>query len=313
MAKTKSSKKPYADVQKYKISAIKSTQKYINFGRRAALAIYSEKAGLIPEGSKHMKEVFKRHEAEYLEAERLDNLLLNDQDAAAVAGAAPPLAANNEDLVRDFYKTFQVPKLSIPIPLLNQAQAYQALCPLIKIDNGENRGIMCPVVRWGEPEQCPKCWPTEMAEWEKVTNPSHPDDSNAFEFPIVFYMHIAIFRFFRQRNIDPRTWIENVNENLIQKKLKTRSMKSIDEAYRSFFIKFMPEEEVNSLMRTTEPQEANHVPEDEDSFIFKKEENIYDETLENSDDDIMSEEEDSGQGNDRAAAILNILNLLVSN
>ena len=62
MAKTKSSKKPYADVQKYKVSAIKSTQKYINFGRRAALAIYSEKAGLIPEGSKHMKEVFKRQE-----------------------------------------------------------------------------------------------------------------------------------------------------------------------------------------------------------------------------------------------------------
>ena len=138
MAKKKSSKKPYETVQKYKVTGVKSTLKYINYGRRAALAIYSEKAGLIPEGSKHMKEVFQRHEAEYLEAARLDNLLLNDQDAGLAAGAAPPLAANTEDLVKDFYKNFEVPKMNLPIPLMAQYQAYQALCPLIKIDNGQN-------------------------------------------------------------------------------------------------------------------------------------------------------------------------------
>ena len=51
------------------------------------------------------------------------------------------------------------------------------------------------------------------------------------------------------------------------------------------------------------------MPDAEESF--ENEEAIYDETFEYSDEDIMSEEEeDSGPGNDRAAAISKILNIL---
>ena len=111
------------------------------------------------------------------------------------------------------------------------------------------------------------------------------------------------------KGIDPREHVrEDVDQKQLRNKLRTRSLKTLDDAYERFYSLFLLK---------SEPQEVKHVPEAEDSFVpeaedsFENEEAIYDETFEYSDEDIMSEEEeDSGPGNDRAAAISNILNIL---
>ena len=181
-------------------------------------------------------------------------------------------------------------------------QIHTYLIPLIHQDF-QQRGTLIPLIRWGDPRSKPSFWPEDIAPWKFISKPSTPQ-RHKLPLPAVEIFKIAIFRCLMAQGIDPREHVrEDVDQKQLRNKLRTRSLKTLDEAYERFYSLFLLK---------SEPQEVKHVPDAEESF--ENEEAIYDEdTFEYSDEDIMSEEEeDSGPGNDRAAAISSILNILAS-
>ena len=170
---------------------------------------------------------------------------------------------------------------------------------------------------WGDYKYKPSFWPEDIAPWGLITNPNTAQ-KHKLKFPFVEILKIAVYRCLMSKGIDPRSHVkEDVCQKQIRNKLRTRSLKTIDEAYERFFSTY------RLFLLKPEPEEAKYVPDESYDPLesFEKEEaseknEVTDgETFEDSDDDNMSDDDDdvySDSGKDRAAAIENILNILAN-
>ena len=93
-------KKSFESVSGYKIASAKNLMKYVTFGKRAALAVYDEPAGLIPKGSKHMMEVFEKHKMEFEIASKKDSIGLNDADTEVANSIFPATSLTNDNITK---------------------------------------------------------------------------------------------------------------------------------------------------------------------------------------------------------------------
>ena len=166
----------------------------------------------------------------------------------------------------------------------------------------QEQGMLLSHIRWGDYKHKPSFWPEDICPWGLVSNPVH---SQKFKlpFPFVEILKIAAYRCLTAKGIDPRYHVkEDVCQKQIRNKLRTRSLKTIDEAYERFYSLFLPK---------TEPVEAKYIF--EESYDPQENELTEEESFEDSDDDVMSDDEAYIEsGNDRAAAISNILNILAN-
>ena len=164
-------------------------------------------------------------------------------------------------------------------------------------------------IRWGDHKHKPSFWPDDIVPWAYISNPVA---AQKYKLPrsIPEVMKIAIYRCLMGQGIDPRSWVsDDVCQIQIRNKLRTRSLKTLDEAYERWYSLFMLK---------TEPQEVKQVPDESfDQEEATEQSDVNDvETFEYSDDDIMSDEDENdvetGPDDGRAAAISNILNILAN-
>ena len=167
---------------------------------------------------------------------------------------------------------------------------------------------------WGDYKYKPSFWPEDIAPWGLITNPNTAQ-KHKLKFPFVEILKIAVYRCLTSKGIDPRDHVkEDVCQKQIRNKLRTRSLKTIDEAYERFYSLFPLK---------TESEEAKYVPDEsydpQESFeqeeASEQSEVTEEEPLEQTADDDMSDDDDdvySDSGKDRAAAITNILNILAN-
>lgn len=177
----------------------------------------------------------------------------------------------------------------------------------------QERGMLVTHIRWGDYKHKPSFWPEDITPWGLVSNPVH-SQKYKLPFPFVEILKIAAYRCLTATGIDPRYHVkEDVCQKQIRNKLRTRSLKTIDEAYERFFSLFLPK---------MEPEEAKYIPEEsydpeeslEQEEATEQSEVTEEETFEDSDDDDMSDDDEvyNESDNDRAAAISNILNILAN-
>ncbi len=172
----KAKKKPFEKVSGYKIATTLNTIKYVTHGRRAAIAIFDEPAGLIPKGSKHMLEVFELHKLEFEIAAKKDTLGLNDADTNVANAIFPPTALTKdnlkkatEDIKKQFYTgASNIPKFPIRISLMNQDDVCDFFLPLLRQDIAECTSRSISRIPWRDSASKPKCWPDEIARYNKI-------------------------------------------------------------------------------------------------------------------------------------------------
>ena len=300
-------KKSFKTCKKYLFTSIKSSLMYINYGKMGALTIFDTgKAGLNCSGSKHLQEVFQKHKAEFEAAAKLDKKSLKDETLEV---APPPPKTQMSAFLK---LNTEVKKLEQHLPIMETQELMDYLYPLIHMEVQE-RGILNTRIYWRDESYRPSFWPEDIAPWRHFCNPNQPQKYK-FPFTMVQILKIAVYRCLMARGIDPREHVtEDLDQKLVRNKLRYRGMKTLDEAYERFYSMFLLK---------TEPQDVKQVPEDEASqrmsysglknlgekMQFRNED---DETFEYSDEDNMSADEDiSGLGGDRAAAISNILSIL---
>ena len=173
---SKAKKKPFEKVSGYKIATTLNTMKYVTHGRRAAISIFDEPAGLIPKGSKHMLEVFELHKLEFEIAAKKDTLGLNDADKNVADSIFPPtvltkanLKKATEDIKRQFYTgASNIPKFPIRLSLMNQDDGCDFFLPMLRQDIAECTAKCISRIPWGEAYAKPKCWPDEIARYNNL-------------------------------------------------------------------------------------------------------------------------------------------------
>ena len=285
--------------------------KYINYGKKGALTIFDiGKAGLNCTGSKHLLEVFDKHKAEFEAAAKLDAKSLKDERPET---APPPLTTMPSALSNFLNQPEEVKKLEQHLPIMVDHQLLECLHPIIHRELQE-RGMWVKCIRWGDYKYKPSFWPEDVVPWGLVNNPVHPQ-KHKLPLPLVEVLKIAVYRCLKAKGIDPRNHVkDDVCPKQIRNKLRSRSLKTIDEAYERFYSLFPLK---------TESEEAKYVPDEsydpQESFeleeAIEQSEVTEEEPLEHSDDEDMSDDDDevySISGKDRAAAITNILNILAN-
>ena len=182
---------------------------------------------------------------------------------------------------------------------------------MIHRDLQERNMMLSSRIRWGEDTHKPSFWPDDIVPWAHFSNPVCPQKYK-LPFSCTEILKIAVYRCLTAKGIDPREYVsEDVCKKQIKKKLMARSMKTLDEAYQRFYSMFLYK---------SEPEEVKLAPDEsfehEDYQQAAGESEVTEgESFDYSDGDIMSdedEEEGNGAGDDRAAAISNILNILAN-
>ena len=241
MTSNNNKKKSFASVSGYKIAASKNLMKYVTFGKRAALAIFDEPGGLIPKGSKHMMEVFEKHKIEFEIASKKDSIGLNDADAEVSNSIFPVTSLTNDNITKNFYTgASNIPKFSIRLSLMNLDDVSDHFLPLLRQDIAECTGRCISRIPWGCPKHRPSCWPEDIAPWTLCKNPAM---AQAHKFPLNFteVMLVACYRFYKARGIDPEHYLEILDENKEEKKMRKRRCTSMDQAWTHFYDNVLPE------------------------------------------------------------------------
>ena len=115
-------KKPFTMCKRYLFTSLKSSLKYINYGKRGALSIFDTgKAELNCAGSKHMQEVFHKYKAEFEAAAKLD--------AKSLKNETPETAPPPPDTMPSAFANFlnqpvevEVKKLEQHLPIMIEQQ-----------------------------------------------------------------------------------------------------------------------------------------------------------------------------------------------
>ena len=114
-------KKSFDSCKRYLFTSIKSSLKYINYGKKGALTIFDMgKAGLNCTGSKHLQKVFHKYKAEFEEAAKLDEKSLKDERQET----APPPPDKQTSVLSSFLnqQSMEVKKLEQHLPLMETTQ-----------------------------------------------------------------------------------------------------------------------------------------------------------------------------------------------
>ena len=114
-------KKSFDSCKRYLFTSIKSSLKYINYGKKGALTIFDMgKAGLNCTGSKNLQAVFHKYKAEFEEAAKLDEKSLKDERQEA----APPPPDKQTSVLSSFLnqQSMEVKKLEQHLPLMETTQ-----------------------------------------------------------------------------------------------------------------------------------------------------------------------------------------------
>ena len=113
-------KKSFQDCKRYLFTSLKSSLKYINYGKKGALTIFDiGKAGLNCTGSKHLLEVFHKYKAEFEVAAKLDAKSLKDERPET----APPPRTTRPSVFSNFLnQPVEVKKLEQHIPIMVDRQ-----------------------------------------------------------------------------------------------------------------------------------------------------------------------------------------------
>ena len=116
-------KKSFQQCRRYLFTSLKSSLKYINYGKKGALTIFDiGKAGLNCTGSKHLLEVFHKHKAEFEAAAKLDAKSLKDERPET---APPPLTTMPSAFSNFLNQPDKVKKLEQHLPIMVDIQVVQ--------------------------------------------------------------------------------------------------------------------------------------------------------------------------------------------
>ena len=123
MSSKKYKKKSFNECRRYLFTSLKSSLKYINYGKKGALTIFDiGKAGLNCTGSKHLLEVFHKHKAEFEAAAKLDAKSLKDERPET---APPPLTTMPSAFSNFLNQPDKVKKLEQHLPIMVDIQVLQ--------------------------------------------------------------------------------------------------------------------------------------------------------------------------------------------
>ena len=111
-------KKPFTMCKRYLFTSLKSSLKYINYGKRGALSIFDTgKAELNCAGSKHMQAVFHKYKAEFEAAAKLDAKSLKNETPET----APPPPTTMPSALSNF-QPVELKKLEQHLPIMVEQQ-----------------------------------------------------------------------------------------------------------------------------------------------------------------------------------------------
>ena len=114
-------KKSFDSCKRYLFTSIKSSLKYINYGKKGALTIFDMgKAGLNCTGSKNLQAVFHKYKAEFEEAAKLDEKSLKNERQEAAP--PPPVTQNSAFSHILTQQSSKVKKLEQHLPIMETKQ-----------------------------------------------------------------------------------------------------------------------------------------------------------------------------------------------